>query len=236
MSYLLYLFGFLPSIVWLMFYLRKDAHPESNKMIIKVFFLGMICAFLAIFLEKGFYFLNSFLKNHVLESILAIFLGGALVEEFLKFLVVRFGVLKSSELDEPLDLMLYMIISALGFASLENILVLSNYHPILSTAKALETMLWRFFSATFLHALCSALLGYFLILSFCYLRNRKWIILVGLIVSTALHGFYNFSIMRVGGLEKFIIPVIILISLALFVSYIFRKIKNLKGVCIIKHN
>ena len=166
MIYLLYLFGFLPSIIWLLFYLRKDAHPESNRMILRIFFFGVLAAFFAIFLEKGFQAITA-------NSLLIIFLGGAFIEEYLKYLVVRVGVFHNSEMDEPPDLLLYMIISALGFAALENILVLSNYHPILTTAKALEVMSWRFVSATFLHALCSGTLGYFLALSFSISNSEK---------------------------------------------------------------
>lgn len=224
MIYFLYLFGFLPSFIWLLFYLRKDVHPESNRMILKIFFFGMLIAFFAIFLEKGF-------QKITTSSLLIIFLGGALIEEYLKYLVVRVGVFASAELDEPPDLLLYMIIAALGFAALENILVLSNYHPILTPVKALEVMSWRFVSATFLHALCSGVLGYFLALSFFYIGQRKKIFLLGLGIATALHGLYNWSIIEIENLARFILPMAILIILALFVSYSFKKLQRLKGVC-----
>ena len=228
MNYLLYLFGFLPSIIWLLFYLRKDSHPESNKMILKIFFFGMLAAFFAIFLEKGF---TIFWDR---GSLLAIFLGGALIEEYLKYLAVRIGVFGNSEMDEVFDVLLYMIIAALGFAALENILVLTNFHPFLTAGKALETMTWRFISATFLHALCSGLFGYFLALSLFHLKRRKWLFLVGLGIVTTLHGLYNFSIMRIEGLGKFILPIIILISLFILISLSIKKVKRLKSVCMIK--
>jgi len=45
MTYFLCLiFGLAPSIIWLLFFLRKDVHPESNRMIILVFLLGMAVA------------------------------------------------------------------------------------------------------------------------------------------------------------------------------------------------
>lgn len=227
MIYFLYLFGFLPSIVWLFFYLRKDSHPESNRMILKIFFFGILVAFFAIVLEKIFQKTTG-LKP---DSIIVIFLGGALIEEYLKYLVVRVGVFSNPELDEPPDLLIYMIISALGFAALENILVLSNYHPILTPGQALGIMGWRFVSATFLHALCSGILGYFLALSLFHIKKRKTFFFLGLVVVTTLHGLYNWSIMKIEGLEKFILPVVILIILAWFVSFSFKKLKRLKGIC-----
>ena len=166
MLYLLYLLGFLPSIIWLLFYLRKDVHPESNQAILKVFFYGMLIAFAAIFLEIGFKKISS-------NLLLYLFVGGALVEEYLKYLVVKLEVLRSSELDEPIDIMLYMIIAGLGFAALENILILVKYHPFLELPKTLEISTLRFLTATFLHALCSGIVGYFLAISFFNLKKQK---------------------------------------------------------------
>jgi len=126
MTYPFYIFfGLAPSIIWLLFYLRKDAHPESNRMIIKIFFFGLLSALPAVFLEVGiFQEFNRLALPSIFITILNVFIGVALVEEVLKYLVVRGKVVKSPELDEPLDLMLYMIIAALGFAALENILIL----------------------------------------------------------------------------------------------------------------
>src|SRR3989338_7586170 len=121
MIYLIYLFfGLAPSIVWLLFFLRKDAHPESNRMVLRIFLYGVLIALPALFVEIGIS--QTFSKIPLSKSIIAIlniFLGVAFIEEFFKYLVVREKVLKDPELDEPIDLILYMIISALGFAAVE---------------------------------------------------------------------------------------------------------------------
>ena len=232
MNYLLYFFGFLPSIIWLLFYLRKDAHPESNKMVLKVFLLGILSGFFAIVLEKGFQKTQSvFLASLNFSSIFSIFLGGALIEELVKYGAAKFGTYRNKELDEPVDFILYMIIAALGFAALENVLVLTNYHPILTSSKAIELMFWRFISATFLHALCSGLFGFFLALSFFKTKKRKLYLILGIVISTSLHGFYNWSIMNIEGMNKFIIPLIIIGGLSIFLSYGFKKLKKLKSIC-----
>jgi len=46
-----------------------------------------------------------------------------------------------------------------------------------------------------------------------------------------LHGLYNFSIMEIEGNLRLVIPLIILISLAIFVSLGFKRLKKLKSVC-----
>ena len=229
----LYLTGLLPSVIWLLFYLRKDRRPEPNRMVLKVFFFGILSGFVAILIEKGFQATTNsvFLASSFGNGLLTIFLGGALVEETVKFLAAKIGTFHSKDLDEPIDFMLYMIIAALGFAALENTLVLSNFHPVLNVGKAFELMFWRFVSATFLHALCSGILGFYLALGHFHSQKRKFYILFGICSAFLLHGLYNWSIMNINGTGKFLIPLIIIIILSCWVSYGFKKIKRLKSVC-----
>jgi RsiW-degrading membrane proteinase PrsW (M82 family) len=227
----LFIFAIAPSIVWLLFYLRKDVHPESNRQIIKVFLYGMLAVLPVFFIEKGFYKLLLDLGvSKILFSILSVFIGVALVEEVFKYLVVRDKVLSDPEFDEPIDAMLYMIISALGFAALENILIFFSgnlegpYSPFLLSIS-------RLISATFLHALSSGLVGYYLAKSFFEIRKRFRLLLTGLTSSTILHGLYNFSIMEIEGSLRLLIPLIILVGLAIFISLGFKRLKKLKSVC-----
>lgn len=226
------IFGVLPSFVWLLFYLRKDSHPESNRMILKIFFYGMIAAIPAILLEMGIVGEMSRLNlSPILLSILSIFIGVALVEEFLKYLVVRGKVLRSSELDEPIDVLLYMIIAALGFAASENILILFSLGPTFLLGEALSITAFRFLGATFLHVLSSGVLGFFLALSFFDLKNRGKFLLLGIALATLLHGIYNFAIIEVEGTLAFLIPILLLLSLAIFLAWGFKRLKKIKSVC-----
>ena len=229
---LFFLFGFAPSIVWLLFYLRKDVHPEPNSMILKVFFWGMAATIPAIGIELA---LRPLLKLSLLSPqllfILYVFLGIALVEEVVKFLVVKWKVFSNSVLDEPVDLILYMVISALGFAALENVLILAGLGPFALPSHIVALSAFRFIGATFLHTLASGMLGYFLVLSS---RNRKpslLILLTGLTLSTLLHGFFNLFIIKGGGWMHFGIPFIIICSTAIFLFFAISKVKNMKGVC-----
>ncbi len=237
MSYPLYIFfGLAPSIVWLLFYLRKDVHPEPNSEVIKIFFYGMLAPLPAVFLEKGILettsnppFSNFF--PPFLITVFNIFIGIALIEEVLKYLVVRGKVLKSSEFDEPTDAILYMIIAALGFAALENILILFRFGPVFLLKEAFSISIFRFLGATFLHALCSGTVGALLALSFFETKSRPKFIAMGLGFACLLHGLYNFSIMEMEGSLRFLIPIIILITLSLFVSLSFKRLKKMKSTC-----
>ena len=214
--------GLLPSFVWLLFYLRKDSHPESNHLVLKVFLLGIISGAFAIFLEKSFQKGVGFLKAGNLLFII-IFLASAIIEEALKFLAVKIGLYKTSEPNESIDWVLFMIISALGFAALENVLVLTA-QGALTSIRALEVMSWRFVSATFLHALCSGAIGYFWVLS--RYKNKKVYLWIGFLGVAGLHAFYNWSIMELEGMNKFLLPVVIITALGLFLSFGIKKLKH----------
>lgn len=213
--------GLLPSFIWLLFYLRKDSHPESNHLVLKIFILGIISGVFAIFLEKIFQKGMVFIKASNLLFI--IFLASGIIEEGVKFLAVKIGLWKTSEPDEPIDWILFLIISALGFAALENILVLTTQEAI-GSIKALEVMSWRFISATFLHALCSGAIGYFWVLS--RYKNKRTYLWLGFLVIASLHAFYNWSIMKTGEINKFLLPIIIIMALSLFVSFAIKRLKK----------
>jgi len=235
MTYLLFLiFGLAPSIIWLLFFLRKDVHPEPKGMVLKIFFYGVLITLPAIFIERGIF--ERFTELN-LPPILYIFVGIALTEEILKYLVVREKVISDQEFDEPLDAMLYMIISALGFAALENLLFFFSPEIFLLPFKEILVLVsFRFITATFLHALCSGLVGYFLAQSFFETKNRFRLITTGLGIAIILHGLYNFSIMMIEGPLRFLIPVIILISLAFVISLGFKKLEKMKSICKIKYD
>jgi len=260
MTYSLFLiFGILPSIVWLAFYLRRDTHPEPIRMVLKIFILGMLATIPAIFLEllircsfsifssssvvsipscmlaiagiaqSAPSSLPSFPALSPLFSILYIFVGVALIEEFLKYAVVRWQIYSSPEFDEPIDLPLYMIIAALGFAAMENILILSGLGPAFLPIGIVYLSAFRFLGATLLHALVSGLFGYFLILSLMRKRFRFLYISGGLVLATTLHGLFNFFIIEVESPEKFLFPAIILFALALFVSFSLTRLQKIQG-------
>lgn len=234
MNYPVYIFFSLaPSIIWLLFFLRKDSHPESNKMILKIFFFGMLAALLTVLIELGFsQQIKQWHLPETLNLILYVFVGIAFVEEIMKYLVVKTQVLKNSEFDEPVDAMLYMIISALGFAAIENLFILSSSAQSFQLLETFTVTIFRFVGATFLHALASGLIGYFLALSFLKSKDRFKLRYTGIALAVLLHGLYDFSIMEVEGSSKFIIPVIILVFLAIFVSLGFKKVKKLKSICL----
>jgi len=225
--------GLAPSVVWLLFFLKKDNLPESKRMILKIFFYGMLATIPTALLELGFAKQAGTLNlPPPLFIVLYVFLGIGFMEEMLKYLVVKQTVLNNREFDEPVDAMLYMIVAALGFAALENLLILLPMSLRFQFFEAAFVGIFRFIGATFLHALCSGLLGYFLALSFFHAKDKTKLTLAGLFLAALLHGLYDLSIIKVEGSFKFILPIIILMGLTVFVTIGFKKVKKLKSICL----
>ena len=180
----------IPSFIWLLFYLRKDAHPEPNWMILKVFLYGNLAVIPALLLEIGLGFLN--------QNLIFLLVGSVIIEELAKYLVVRWVVYPSPELDEPVDLMLYMVISALGFAALENLFFLLS-PGLNSFIGLLDTTLVRFATAIFIHTLSSGVFGYFLARNYFRPQSRKTFSWLGFLFAIVLHASYNGLIIKLGG-------------------------------------
>lgn len=232
-------FGILPSLIWLFYYLRKDAHPEPQKMIIKIFLWGAVITVPVFFVQIGLQLLLSKTNLHgLVYDLIYWFFVIAFTEEFFKYLVIKFKVIGSPALDEPLDIMLYMVVSALGFTAVENILYLFSPMDNLAIADVLSKTLLvsfvRFIGATFLHTLCSGVVGYFLAMSFCQAKFKRSILISGIFFATLLHGLYDFSIITLDGGIQVAAPVIIILMLALLVFLGFDKLKKMKGLCKIK--
>lgn len=254
MLYFCYIiFALAPSIIWLLFFLRKDAHPESNRMVLTVFIYGVLsvgilfAAFLLLIYVMGEESLRSLgLFLAVPSIILTSVIATPILEEPVKYLVVRLSVIHRSEFDEPVDAMLYMIIAALGFAAAENLLYLTLWGlPFLESFLGIFV---RFVGPTFLHALVSGLVGYYLALSFFNFKNRVRLICRGLVTAMLLHAVFNLFIIKlVGSLreadsrliiwdpQSFAISagalIALLVGLAIFVICGFKKVKQLKSVC-----
>lgn len=222
----------VPSIIWLLFYLRKDKHPEPNKMIIKIFSWGIIATLGALALE----FLYQEVLNLIsLQNVVLIALIGApFIEEYAKYFVVKMNVLKNPEFDEPTDAMLYMIIAALGFAAAENIFLLNKLYGIgMPLNEILGITTGRFLGAVFLHALASGIIGYFLARSLLLKHERKTFVGLGILIAACLHATYNYIIIKIGPYNEnsIILLIALLIIMAIAVSLGFKNLKKLKSIC-----
>jgi len=220
-SYLvLVFFGTLPSLLWLAWWIRKDAHPEPGTLITKTLLLGVILSPLAVIFQLLF---ARFIPGAADGPVF--FLWAAFVEEVVKFGAVAFVALRSPDMDEPVDAMIYMLTAGLGFAAMENILVINR---VMADGLAVTAGVWglRFAGATLLHVLASALLGYFIALGWFWRRYRHALFFVGLIMATLVHWVFNLFISSAHQSTSLGFSTVLLIALAFLVSSLFDKIKE----------
>ena len=109
------------------FYLGEETHPEPKRLIVFTFIVGMAFGFFTVAIENIFSGWASGIGIQEL-SLLSLF-GLAAIEEMMKFSAAHFAVNRNPEFTEPVDAMIYMIVAALGFATLENIGAIAGITP-----------------------------------------------------------------------------------------------------------
>lgn len=183
--------GLLPSLVWLAFFIKHDIHPEPKYLITRTFLMGMILSPIAVGLQWAFVGIGQKIYPQIFSfDSIHFFLWAAIVEEIVKFLAIRFMILNNPEFDEPVDAMIYMITASLGFAAIENILILFRAAPD-GLEGTLQLWALRSVGATPLHALAGALTGYFLALAWFYHGHQKKLISIGIILAGLFHFTFN---------------------------------------------
>jgi protease PrsW len=232
-SALLVALGFIPSLIWLNFYFREDCHPEPKHLLTKVFLMGIVVSPIAIILQillvkcSNIAVLNNFCipVGFLQPSTPEFFLWSAFAEEFVKFYAIRLTIMNDPEFDEPIDAMIYMMAAALGFAAIENTLIVFQTHPD-GLAVTINTLILRFIGATLLHALASGLLGYFLAISWFFQHHRKKLFIMGMIIATLFHFGFNMMIFVFEGqVVALLYTTGLLLAMAFMISMLFDRLK-----------
>jgi len=204
------IFGIIPSLIWLAFFLFEDRQrPEPKRMILYVFIAGALSTAIAavpeLYIQRVFTLGESFIAS------ISLLFSFALIEEAAKFIAVYLVVSRSKFFDEWVDGMVYMITAALGFAALENVL------NLIGTNFIVEVTLIRGIGATLLHALSSGLVGFY------WMRKR---LIEGLFFATVLHGVFNFLILKLGGVEIYASLMLLFVALIIFHDFEILKKKD----------
>ena len=239
--------GVLPCFLWLLFYLKRDRHPEPKKEILAVFTIGALMTAPAVAMEVFLInVIDSFTLGTIATVIISNIIAVAFIEEFAKYSAVWLkeqAVNQNHYLDEPVDFVIYMIVSALGFAAVENLLFLL---PVVQEQMAGNAMplqvdgafylislsLFRSLSAILLHTLCSGVIGYYMAMTFCHREKKMLLLATGFLTVSCLHGLYNFSIMKSGSDAAYLFIPLAIITMLAFTLYLqFQKLLKMKSVC-----
>lgn len=224
LSYILtFVLAAVPAIIWLLFFLREDTHPEPKRLIALAFMAGAIASIPVLGLQLLF---QNFVTS-ALHNFLFLIIGLAFIEELFKFLAARFSIGSNPAFDEPIDAMIYMIAAALGFATIENLFIVGSELgsvTLASVLTAVSTLGFRFIGATLLHSLASGLVGFTWAQGKIKKRVGRYVT-VGIIVATMLHAAFNLIIYQFQDVSM-LYPTLFLVCAALFVLKDFDVLKT----------
>lgn len=179
--------SFLPGILWVWFFYRKDKNqPEPVSLVIKAFIYGAISVFPAALAEAPFrQFISDGTPGIGRLFIISILVIG-LVEETAKFIAVKLAVYDHAEFDEIIDGIIYAVSAGLGFAAVENLFYSARF--------GITVGLFRAFITDLAHASFSGIVGYHMSLAKFHGKNTFLVLGKGLITAIGLHGLYDFLI------------------------------------------
>lgn len=176
------------TIIILYIYFKDKYEKEPIKILAKSFILG---ATVSIILTLVLGYCASILipltnVESIFQQFLKAFVVVAFVEEFSKYIIVKFYAQRNKEFNEPFDGIVYSVMVSMGFAALENVIYTFQYGA--------GTGLVRAFTAVPAHATFGILMGYFMgKAKFAKTKKDKIRLnLTGLIAAALFHGAYDF--------------------------------------------
>jgi len=182
----------LPSVLLLRYFIRRDRFPEPRGAVLKTFGWGVGSTVPAVALAGLLLFAlvsspADEVDNAWLRAAGVAFFGAAIPEELFKFAVLYFYCRRLGDFDEPMDGIVYGVIASLGFATLENILYV--------TQGGIGIAVIRAFTAVPGHALLGAVMGFYFGMAHFLPRRRRRYLVLALLVPMLLHGLYNLPLL-----------------------------------------
>ncbi len=233
---LVLVFSLVPTLILVGFVLytdRKSKEPTKN--IIICLLSGILTIALASYLENLImpYFSNSVILTYV----------WAFIEELSKIAIFFLFIFDNKHYDDIYDGLVYMMLIALSFAGLENIMYAFSENTI---SNSISLALMRDFTTVPLHVICGIVIGYFISLgSFSKNKNKKYInFSLAILIPSFIHGTFNVLMGVLGNLninynnlfQVFVLELlpllIIMISLFYIAGKVSKKIINLNKIFI----
>ena len=172
-------------IIMLYIYYKDKYEKEPKRLLIYNFILGAV---VSIIITTLLYYVSDILMpltNHtsIFQQFIKAFFVVGLIEEFSKYVIVRYNAQTNKAFNEPFDGIVYAVMVSMGFAATENIFYVleSGY----------QTGILRAFTAIPAHATFGVLMGYYM--GKAKFSNNKVVLnLTGLFLAVIFHGAYDF--------------------------------------------
>lgn len=217
-----FIFSTLPAIIYaLIIYLSaKKINNLNFKNAVYYIVMGLISIKVVTYIQFIFPHIQDYIDSsgfniHISSSgieitkiptLLAIaffaFIQVGMLEEFSKLVALKLGHLirnkKQVRKDSPYSIMFYSAMISAGFAAFENMIYVMSAQYRGASGSDIEMMLLaRSMNSVILHMLCGLFMGYFIALGRGFSSRWKYygFTALGLIVATAIHGYYDFNLM-----------------------------------------
>jgi len=166
-------------------YIKDKFEKEPKKLLFYNFLLGAI---VSIFISSILYILYDQVfppsdDYSIWQQFVKAFFVVALIEEFSKYVIVRYYAQPKKDFNEPFDGIIYSVMVSMGFAAVENIIYVIE--------GGYQTAILRAFTAVPAHATFGVLMGYFMGKAKFTNQRAKWNI-IGLLTAIIFHGAYDF--------------------------------------------
>jgi protease PrsW len=174
-----------PGAAIVLYIYLKDKHEREPLPLLLVSFLyGILSILVTLMISWPVNALILLKDQDLVHEFYDAFFKVALIEEFSKFLFVRFILFPNKNFNEPFDGIVYAVMVSMGFASVENVMYVFSY--------GFETGILRMFTAVPAHATFGVLMGFFLGKA-KFSNSRKFSYsIVALATATFFHGAYDY--------------------------------------------
>lgn len=165
-------------------YLKDQHEREPLALLLMSFVYGIFSTLVTLLISVPLDFVVALNENDAVHQFGNAFFKVAFVEEFSKFLFIRFILFRNKNFNEPFDGIVYACMVGMGFATLENIIYVFQYGA--------ATGFMRMFTAVPAHACFAVLMGYYLGLAKFTHQKTFYYSVLALLSATVFHGAYDY--------------------------------------------
>ena len=211
--------AFFIMLIWFVFLYRMDIYEkEKISLLIFIFIFGALLANVSLLVYDYFHFyLDFYLTGDKTNDLLFSIFGIGFIEETIKLIPFLFVyIFMRKQLDEPYDYLLFIMISALGFSFVENMMYFDKgvVHTI-SVRAVVSSIAHLFFSAT---------LVYGIILSKCKYQKYAWgLVPLYYVLAIVSHGLFDYLLFFN---YEILFAFYFLIITKIFLTYINNALNN----------
>ena len=170
--------------IMLYIYLRDKHEREPFWLLLLSFVYGGLSTLMTLAISYPVNLIIFSETESAIHEFFTAFFKIALIEEFSKFIFVRFILYYNRNFNEPFDGIVYAIMVGMGFATVENVIYVFQY--------GFKTGVLRMFTAVPAHAVFAMLMGYFI--GKAKFTHRKTVLysVIALFGAALFHGSYDY--------------------------------------------